>query len=501
MSSSAGAASFELSALKRLGIDTGRPWLILGKGPSFSRYNSEQFHDFSTLSLNHAVKNCRPDLAHFIDLDAFLACASEATAHARAVVMPWQPHVKNVATDKTLEQLFASVEPLAHLAREGRLFTYNLSTGSAPRLGEPIIRVTNFSAEAAINLLAAKGARKMRTLGVDGGKSYAGSFSSLVDQTLLSNGQTSFDTQFAEFARSTFTHNLDFGPADRQVPVRVFVGSTPEQELACKVLEFSIRRRASISVEVTPLHEVAPPHSTPSSLSNQPRTPFSFQRFQIPKLCNFQGRAIYVDSDMQVFRDIRELWFAEMKDSHVLAARDRFIQNRKPQFSVMLIDCEKAHWDIEKLIAELDSGALTYEGLMQDLAGTPHSRGLHRGWNCLEYFSRKQTRLLHYTDMPTQPWISLDHPLEYLWINELFDGLSLGHIDLDCVRNSVERGWVRPSLWEQILRGRSSEVSRKELRRIDAQYIPPWKALQTKSLAGSSRKKFSLGKLSISQNR
>ena len=46
----------------------------------------------------------------------------------------------------------------------------------------------------------------------------------------------------------------------------------------------------------------------PLAVENRPRTPFSFQRFLIPELCGYSGKAIYLDADMQVFRDIRELW-------------------------------------------------------------------------------------------------------------------------------------------------------------------------------------------------
>ena len=57
-----------------------------------------------------------------------------------------------------------------------------------------------------------------------------------------------------------------------------------------------------------PLHEATIPIPTPATPANRPRTPFSFQRFLIPELCGFKGRGIYVDSDMQVFEDIRGLW-------------------------------------------------------------------------------------------------------------------------------------------------------------------------------------------------
>ena len=107
-----------------------------------------------------------------------------------------------------------------------------------------------------------------------------------------------------------------------ETPVRVYVGSQDAQMLAVKVLEFSIRRHTTADVVVFPLHEAKIEFPTPREVKNRPRTPFSFQRFYIPALQGQRGRAIYLDSDMQVFRDIQELWNMPFDGADLLAARE-----------------------------------------------------------------------------------------------------------------------------------------------------------------------------------
>ena len=41
--------------------------------------------------------------------------------------------------------------------------------------------------------------------------------------------------------------------------------------------------------------------------------------------------------------------------------------NRIPQFSVMLLDCGKLDWSINKIVEMLDKGLLNYESLMFDI--------------------------------------------------------------------------------------------------------------------------------------
>ena len=51
------------------------------------------------------------------------------------------------------------------------------------------------------------------------------------------------------------TYGLDAAPLNLEAPVRVYVAATEEQMLSVKVLEYSIRKHASMTTVVIPLHD------------------------------------------------------------------------------------------------------------------------------------------------------------------------------------------------------------------------------------------------------
>lgn len=444
------------------GISPDRPWLVLGKGPSFGKRHDVDLSRFMTLGLNHVCREQRVHVAHAIDLDVVDDCADVIDAQCDVLVMPWVPHTKNEGaipllqhptklSSRHLGQLSEEHPVLKRLNAEGRLLYYNLSTNPSPHGGTPVIGVRYFSAEAALNLLATAGARHVRSLGIDGGTSYSQDFSDLRDKTLLANRRASFDRQFQEIARTIMTTGLDYAPLDIESPVRVYVATQDAQMLSVKVLEYSLRKHASLTVEVFPMHLGGISVPMPKDDRNKPRTPFSFQRFLIPELAGHKGRAIYLDSDMQVFRDIREVWTLPFQGASLLAAREPGATGRKPQFSVMLLDCAALAWRIEDIVAQLDRGELSYEDLLYQMKVAPSIRAdIDPSWNSLERYEEGVTGLLHYTDMGTQPWVHARHPFGYLWVRDLLEAIDAGAISRALVEEHVLKGYVRPSLLHQV---------------------------------------------------
>ena len=76
-------------------IDKRRPWLILGKGPSFSKRAQFDLSGYYTLSLNHAVREQPVTVAHMIDYDVVDACGEAILNNAQTLVLPWIPHINN----------------------------------------------------------------------------------------------------------------------------------------------------------------------------------------------------------------------------------------------------------------------------------------------------------------------------------------------------------------------------------------------------------------------
>jgi len=261
-------------------------------------------------------------------------------------------------------------------------------------------------------------------------------------------------------------------------PVRVFVASTPAEWLPMRVLEHSIREETSLPVEVTAIHTYNRAIKTPVAIENRPRTPFSFQRFLIPELCDFKGRAIYLDADMQVFCDIQQLWNHDFSGCDLQTVQEAN-KGRRGQFSVMLLNCSRLRWNIDQIVADLDSGKLDYAALMYDMRVTEKiGRDISPQWNSLEFFEAGKTCLLHYTDMKTQPWISTVNPLGSLWLSALRRALTAGFISRDEIEREIKSGHVRPSLLGQIDSGHDETTSlAASVLKLDRSFVPPYKSL------------------------
>ena len=453
-----------------------RPWLILGKGPSFSKRVDYDLAQFNTLSLNHAFREQPVLLAHMIDLDVVDACCDVIDANAKFLVLPWYPHVDNSPGQRNLGELVEIHPVLNRVDQQGRLLWYNASNAPAREGTSPVVQVRFFSVEAAVNLLAQAGVSKIRSLGIDGGARYSSEFDDLKDKTLLANSRMSFDEQFEEIAKTILRTRLDYAPLNIESPIRVYVGSTEAQMLAVKVLEYSIRKHTSVTVEVSPLHLSGIDIPLPKDVKNHPRTPFSFQRFLIPALKGHKGRAIYLDSDMQVFKDIRALWTLPFNGADLLATREPRHTGRRPQFSVMLLNCEALCWNINDIASPLDQGNLSYEELVYKMKIAENiSANIDPMWNSLERYHVGETALLHYTDMDTQPWVSKDNPLGYLWMRDLFEAIDNGHISMNFIREQLGKGYIRPSLLYQIERRiEDSLLLLREAKILDKEFSAPY---------------------------
>jgi lipopolysaccharide biosynthesis glycosyltransferase len=243
-------------------------------------------------------------------------------------------------------------------------------------------------------------------------------------------------------------------------PVDVFVGADRSQLLAVAVLEHSIVRHSSLPCRVTPLIDLDLPE--PRDVRQGSRTNFSFARFAIPEVKRFAGRAIYLDADMLVLRDIARLWSIpfggakiiiqeEVPDALAARAKHGAPVRRKKQCSVMLIDCERTEWRAAEIIAGLD-GRYSYEQLLENLCILDEAEiryAVPFAWNSLEHHDR-DTCLIHYTDMATQPWVSPFNRNGQLWMDEVALMLSSGALSWDELHAEVAAGYFRPSIIAEI---------------------------------------------------
>lgn len=96
------------------------------------------------------------------------------------------------------------------------------------------------------------------------------------------------------------------------IPLRVFIGYDSREPVAYHVFVHSILRRASVPIAVTPLVRASLTHLYARERSPLESTEFALTRFLVPALCQYEGTALFVDSDMLCRVDIAELWDAAL---------------------------------------------------------------------------------------------------------------------------------------------------------------------------------------------
>lgn len=431
-----------------------KPWLMLGKGPTFACHRDIDLNAYNLIGLNHVVRELKLNVAHAIDMDVIQACADKIPANCDWLLMPRRPHVNFVAGPKLLEEYFESSPVLREMDARGRLVWYKLNSEWLPQdEPSPLIVAKTFSSVAVLQLLAHLGAKKVQSLGIDGGQGYSKAFKDLEGTTMLAGGQGSFDRQFEDMAEVQRQTGIDYEPLVETM--RVYLGTDESQLVAAHVLAHSIRKHASRPVEVVPMLNLPTP--VPKDPKNRGGTNFSFARFHIPKLAGFRGRALYLDSDMQVFADLAELWQIPFGQHKVLCTyhaqpplwlgKEKIKSGRHT--AVMLLDCSRLDWDVEKIIAGLDEERYTYSQLMSDMCILrPEEIGdtLPPEWNSLETYEPGKTKLLHYTVVPTQPWKNDQNPLGHIWEACYEEAVAAGAVPFELVSDAVSKGLVKPSL-------------------------------------------------------
>jgi len=167
--------------------------------------------------------------------------------------------------------------------------------------------------------------------------------------------------------------------------LRIFIGYDERQSVAYNVARFSIERRSSVPVAITPLKLDTLP------LKREGLTRFTYSRFLVPWLCNYEGRAIFMDSDFLCLEDINELcgWGASN------AVYVRKSEHRFEWASLIIFNCDRPSNRIltpEYVEAAGDLHRLSW--LKDDEIGD-----IPRGWNHLVGYDEPwpNASLVHFT--------------------------------------------------------------------------------------------------------
>src|SRR5210317_121346 len=90
--------------------------------------------------------------------------------------------------------------------------------------------------------------------------------------------------------------------------INVFIGYDSKEIVAYNVLSHSIIQNSTKPVAITPIALNNIKDDFVRERNNLSSTEFSFSRFIIPHLMNYQGWALFMDCDMIMEADIAELW-------------------------------------------------------------------------------------------------------------------------------------------------------------------------------------------------
>ena len=118
-----------------------KPWLIVGKGPTFDSIHKVNLHDYNVLGLNHVMYRIPCLLGHAIDYDVFTM--SERNLLCRHIVTPWEPHINFVPGGAAASNLFANKD----LNIDVPVLWYNSDRSNKLMIQSgPVVRVKLFSA-------------------------------------------------------------------------------------------------------------------------------------------------------------------------------------------------------------------------------------------------------------------------------------------------------------------------------------------------------------------
>ena len=144
--------------------------------------------------------------------------------------------------------------------------------------------------------------------------------------------------------------------------IKVFIGFDSHETVAFHVLAHSIHTRASQPVAIMPLmltQLTSIFHRERNALQS---TEFSFSRFLVPHLSNFEGWSLFCDCDMLMLDDIAKLWAVRddkfavqvVKHEHVPPEDIKFLNQPQTKYA-------KKNWSSVMLFNNAKCRAMTPE--------------------------------------------------------------------------------------------------------------------------------------------
>lgn len=192
--------------------------------------------------------------------------------------------------------------------------------------------------------------------------------------------------------------------------IPIFIGYDNKVKIAYHVLTESILKNSSTPVTISPINLNNLKNIYTRKQDPLASTEFSFSRFLVPYLMNYNGWAIFIDSDMVMLSDITKLWNLRnekyavqvCKHDYVPSSKNKFLNNPQTAFakknwsSLMLMNTSKCKTLTTEYVNTKSGLELhQFKWLDESLIGE-----LPLEWNWLvgEYPYKKDVYNIHFTE-------------------------------------------------------------------------------------------------------
>jgi len=206
--------------------------------------------------------------------------------------------------------------------------------------------------------------------------------------------------------------------------INIFIGYDNKERVAYNVLSHSIIQNSTKPVAITPIALNNLKDDFVRERNSLSSTEFSFSRFMIPHLMNYQGWALFMDCDMLMFEDIAELWRMRDDSKAIQVCKHDYTPKEKTKFlgqtqtvypkknwsSFMLMNCKKCSTltpDYVNRASGLELHQFKWlesEDLIGDLP-------LEWNWLVVEYEHKDDVKNVHYTK--GGPWFEEYRECDY----------------------------------------------------------------------------------------
>ena len=223
--------------------------------------------------------------------------------------------------------------------------------------------------------------------------------------------------------------------------LNIYVGYDSKEDIAYRVCKYSILKRSKSNIKITSLklYELVAKNLYKRDIDPLASTEFTYSRFLVPALNNYDGWAVFCDCDFIFFEDISNILIDidkskavycvqhdyTPKEKHKMDGQKQTIYPRKNWSSFILFNC--SHPSNKKLSLDLvnsESGSFLHQfkWLEDNEIGSLDER-----WNWLEGWTsnhnNKKPFAVHYTR--GGPWFDEWQDVEFAseWIKERDDYL------------------------------------------------------------------------------